>query len=79
MPRIVFFNLDQEPLRHARRGVGIILIAPRARRSGSAAGTSVRPTPRLAGMGLTDPADVLAERAFDHSPSLPPDTGGVVI
>jgi hypothetical protein len=26
MPRIVFFNLDQEPLRHARRGVGIILL-----------------------------------------------------
>jgi hypothetical protein len=66
MPRIVFFNLDQEPLGHARRGLLIILIAPRARRAGCAVGTGARPIPRLAGMGLTDPADVLAEGAFDH-------------
>jgi hypothetical protein len=79
MPRVIFVDLDQEPLRHARRGFGIILVAPRARRAGCTAGTGVRPTPGLAGMGLTDPADVLAERAFDHSPGLPPDTGGVVI
>jgi hypothetical protein len=73
MPRSILVDLDQESLWHSQRGVGIILIAPWARRSGGAARTRIRSIPRLAGMGLTNPADILAEGAhcqifgaFDH-------------
>jgi hypothetical protein len=63
----VLIDLDQEAIRHARHGLFVIRVAPWARHASGSAGTGVRPIPRLAGMGLTDPADVLAEGALRHS------------
>jgi hypothetical protein len=58
------FALLVEPMRHPRRVLGIILIAPRAWCTSAPAIAGVLAFPRLMGMDLTHPAAVFAEGAF---------------
>jgi hypothetical protein len=64
MSPAVFIDLNLEALRHPRRVFLIARIAPRTRRARTTACAGVVAIPRPAGMILTHPAAILAERAF---------------
>jgi hypothetical protein len=53
-----------EPIRHPWRVLSVILITPRARRASATAVAGVLVFPRLMGMVLTHPTEVLAEGAL---------------
>ena len=58
--RLMAFALLVDPIRHPRRMLGVILIAPRAWCASTPAIAGVLALPRLMGMVLTHPAAVLS-------------------
>ena len=69
MAPALFVEFGLKALRHSR--VVVAWVAARAGRSGAAAGAGVLAFPGSIRVGFTNPATVLAQRAFHGLPSLP--------